>query len=148
MDDSIRSIAKTAVSAICIDQDRILLVRRSPPTPELWAPPGGKVEPNENLISAVLRETYEEIGIPLRPRRLVSEVELHGSPHSFVIFSFLCEVPSHPNEVSAESDALDVRWLHLNQARAMNLAPGVRTILGLLAAPRQQPAETATGADR
>jgi 8-oxo-dGTP pyrophosphatase MutT (NUDIX family) len=77
-----------------------------------------------------MRETHEEIGLSLRPLRLIAEIELHAPHHrSYVLFSFLCEPPMHPDEISARSDALDARWLHLNEAMTMPLAPGVATTL-------------------
>ncbi len=117
------------MSAVSIDHGRVLLIRRSPPIPELWAPPGGKVEPHEGLLKALMRETYEEIGISLRPLRLIAEIELYAPSRSYVLFSFLCEPPIDPDAISAHSDALDARWLQLNEAMAMPLAPGVTTTL-------------------
>jgi 8-oxo-dGTP pyrophosphatase MutT (NUDIX family) len=76
-----------------------------------------------------MRETHEEIGLSLRPLRLIAEIELYAPSRSYVLFSFLCEPPIHPDEISARSDALDARWLHLNEAMAMPLAPGVTTTL-------------------
>jgi 8-oxo-dGTP pyrophosphatase MutT (NUDIX family) len=37
--------------------------------PGLWSHPGGKVEPNENHLKAIVRETEEETGIHTVPER-------------------------------------------------------------------------------
>jgi ADP-ribose pyrophosphatase YjhB (NUDIX family) len=123
---------KAAVSAISIDHDRILLVRGSPLLPELWAPPGGKVEPHESLLEALMRETHEEVGVFPRPLRLITEVELNTPNDAYVLFSFLCDTPICPSKITARSDTLDARWLHLNEAMTLLLAPGVTTTLAML----------------
>ncbi|WP_298209505.1 NUDIX hydrolase [Ferrimicrobium sp.] len=118
-----------AVSAVTIDSDRVLLVRRSPSEPELWAPPGGKVEPHETLVQALRRETLEEIGVALYPTRFLTEIELYTENRSYALFSFLCDVVTHPRVLAASSDALDAQWLSLQEALLAPLAPGVFTVL-------------------
>lgn len=46
--------------------DKLLFVKRSlidPRHPGLWECPGGKVDPGENMVIALLRETHEETGL-------------------------------------------------------------------------------------
>jgi len=121
-----------AVSAITIYNDQILLVRRSPAWPEQWAPPGGKVEPNERVVEALRRETQEEIGIDLHPLQLVAELELHTGLKDYVIIAFLCDVIANPGSVRAASDALQASWVPFAQAIRLPLAPGVRQVLNKL----------------
>nr|XP_060613841.1 nucleoside diphosphate-linked moiety X motif 17 isoform X1 [Anolis sagrei ordinatus] len=47
---------------------KVLLTRRSPRMalfPDVWVPPGGHIEPNEQLLDAGLRELQEETGLKL-----------------------------------------------------------------------------------
>lgn len=55
-----------------------------------WLPPGGHVEPNEDLVQAVLREIAEETGfeaeiVPIQPSLDISNLEQVPAPHSIMI---------------------------------------------------------------
>ena len=55
-----------------------------------WLPPGGHVEPNEDLVQAVLREIAEETGFeseiaPTQPLLDISNLEQVPAPHSIMI---------------------------------------------------------------
>jgi 8-oxo-dGTP diphosphatase len=53
------------VAAVFIDGDRVLTCRRLPTRAAggKWEFPGGKVEPNESAVDALVREIEEELGI-------------------------------------------------------------------------------------
>jgi 8-oxo-dGTP pyrophosphatase MutT (NUDIX family) len=53
---------KTAVCAIIIDSDRILAVSRRNDATK-WGFPGGKVDPGESTIAALVREVFEETNL-------------------------------------------------------------------------------------
>ncbi|MYJ35492.1 MAG: NUDIX domain-containing protein, partial [Acidimicrobiaceae bacterium] len=56
--------AEVAVGAIVRRSDELLLVRRGhPPAVGEWSVPGGRVEPGELLMEAVVRELHEETGL-------------------------------------------------------------------------------------
>jgi acetyl-CoA carboxylase carboxyl transferase subunit beta len=50
-------------STLTVHDGKVLLIRRKyPPNPGLWAFPGGRVEPGETAAQAAVRETLEETG--------------------------------------------------------------------------------------
>lgn len=54
------------VDGVITWRDKVLLIRRGRlPGKDLWALPGGFVEPSETLAAGVLREVYEETGLAL-----------------------------------------------------------------------------------
>ncbi|GAA2706988.1 NUDIX hydrolase [Actinoplanes palleronii] len=54
---------RLAAYAICLEEDRVLLVRCPPVIgPALWTLPGGRVEHGEDPVDAVIREVAEETG--------------------------------------------------------------------------------------
>ena len=57
------------VGAAILDEGRLLAARRIEP-PELaggWELPGGKVEPGEDELAALVRECREELGVEIEP---------------------------------------------------------------------------------
>jgi NADH pyrophosphatase NudC (nudix superfamily) len=64
-----------AVVAVIINGEKILLIERAPGTlyAGYWAPVSGKVEPGETQEAAVARESMEEVGLIVRPVRIVWE---------------------------------------------------------------------------
>ncbi|ACU73429.1 NUDIX hydrolase [Catenulispora acidiphila DSM 44928] len=64
---------RLAAYAVCVDDDRVLLVRCvSPATKEsTWSLPGGRVEHTEDPIDAVIREVEEETGCQAVVERLL-----------------------------------------------------------------------------
>ena len=67
------------VGAAVIDGGRVLVAQRSGgPYGGLWEFPGGKVEPGESDLSALVRECREELGVEITPGDFLGEVLLDG----------------------------------------------------------------------
>jgi 8-oxo-dGTP diphosphatase len=67
------------VGAALVSGNRVLVARRSGgPYDGCWEFPGGKVEPGESDLSALLREIREELGVDVVPEAFVGEVPLDG----------------------------------------------------------------------
>jgi 8-oxo-dGTP diphosphatase len=94
------------VGALTFDEDgRLLLVRRAnDPGRGLWSLPGGRVEPGEDDVAALVREMAEETGLVVQPGPLVGRV-LRGP---YAIADYRCTVVG--GELRAGDDALDARW--------------------------------------
>jgi ADP-ribose pyrophosphatase YjhB (NUDIX family) len=117
------------VGAVCLDQGRLLLVRRAhDPGKGAWSVPGGRVEAGETLPEAVVRELEEETALEGVCDRLVGYAERMWDGHHFVILDFAVTVPS-PQEPTPGSDASEARWVSLGDVRRMNLVAGLRTFL-------------------
>ena len=71
-----------AVRAIIIDDEKILIIKRSANSktnPNKWELPGGKVEQNETFDQALIREVFEETNLKINLNGVagVSEQDLH-----------------------------------------------------------------------
>ena len=67
------------VGAALVEGDRVLVAQRSGgPYDGCWEFPGGKVEPGESELGALVRECAEELGIAVDPQGFLGEVPLDG----------------------------------------------------------------------
>lgn len=84
---------------------RLLLVRRrNEPGAGRWSVPGGRVEPGETDVEALVREMAEETGLAVAAGALVGRVE--RGP--YVIADYRCAVLG--GVLTAGDDASDARW--------------------------------------
>jgi ADP-ribose pyrophosphatase YjhB (NUDIX family) len=115
------------VSAVAIEADRVLLVRRGrEPLKGHWSLPGGLVELGEKLLDAVVREVKEETGLAVEPIELIEVLDrIHQEGervrYHYVIADYLCRVTG--GALKAASDADEVRWVERTQWKAMGLDP-------------------------
>jgi 8-oxo-dGTP diphosphatase len=67
------------VGAAIVDGGRVLVAQRAGgPYDGRWEFPGGKVEPGESDLSALVREIGEELGTTIAPQTFLGEVALDG----------------------------------------------------------------------
>jgi 8-oxo-dGTP diphosphatase len=118
-----------AVGAVCLQEGRLLLVRRAhPPAAGRWTVPGGRVEWGERLVAAVTRELAEETGLRGRCGPLLGFVERIDADHHFVIFDFAVEL-AEESQGEAASDAAALAWVPLGDLASWPLVPGLLPFL-------------------
>lgn len=125
------STAKAASSAILERDGRFLLVlRRNPPSADMYAFPGGRAEPGETPEQTALREFHEETGIPARNPRLFSSYDLKthaadGSISSHFLLSVF-RVDADPDAVAeAADDAAALGWYTVEEIRQLPVPQSV-----------------------
>jgi 8-oxo-dGTP diphosphatase len=122
-----------AVSAVVVDDERLLMVRRGRgPAAGTWAVPGGKVEHGELLAEAAVRELREETGIDGLCGPLIGTVELidddDETADHLVILGFEVSLLEAVDPVPG-GDAVEAAWVPLSDVAERNLAPGLAEFL-------------------
>jgi 8-oxo-dGTP diphosphatase len=130
------------VGAAVIAGDRVLVAQRSGgPYDGRWEFPGGKVEPGESDLSALVRECEEELGVVIEPQAFLGEVVLDGvvaggAPSSSTLRVWWARLASgepmareHAALRWVASDELDaIAWIAADRP----LVPAVRALLARL----------------
>ena len=126
-----------AVSAVVRRGDRYLLVlRANPPAQDMYAFPGGRIDPGETAEKAVLRELEEETGIvatsprPYATYDLTPERSADEDHYRLTVFTV-----SEPGTVEAHAldDAAAVGWYDFEETRRLDMPVSMHHCLEKLA---------------
>jgi 8-oxo-dGTP diphosphatase len=123
-----------AVGAIIRKDDMILLIQRGkPPGRGDWVIPGGAVEIGETWRDAARREVREECAIEIDLGEIVDAIDMivrddaERVQYHYAIVDFAAEYVS--GELCASSDALDARWVPLNELNQFPLPDKTRRVI-------------------
>jgi 8-oxo-dGTP diphosphatase len=102
--------AESATAVVFDDHKRLLLHRRR--DFNIWALPGGQIEPNETGEAAAIREVHEETGYAIDIQRLVGEYsrpQLTGGTQLVYVGSLISGTA-----LQSGSETREVKWFPLN----------------------------------
>lgn len=131
------------VGAAVVEDRRVLVAQRSGgPYDGLWEFPGGKVEPGESDLSALVRECREELGLDIVPQAFLGEVLLDGAvgggkPGTSTLRVWWAQAAGGGEAVAHEhaqlrwvgaAELADLDWIAADRP----LLPAVRALLGRL----------------
>lgn len=119
-----RSTLHLTVAAVVYYQQQFLLVEECDKLTghRVLNQPAGHVEANEDLISAVCRELYEETGLQLQPDGWLGMSQLlAANGHRYVRVNFYFEPVSLPANFAPQDD--DIIALHWLSAAEMTAQP-------------------------
>ena len=117
-----KELPLAVVIAALIQEGRILLIRRRRGDyANLWGLPGGKVERNEHLSEAAVREIAEECGVDAEFKRYVGLVSEHLREDGRVVQHFLlhvCELIPRTSFGAGGAEG-ELRWCDLDRISDM-----------------------------
>ena len=120
------------VGAAIVDEGKVLVAQRSGgPYDGLWEFPGGKVEPGESDLSALVRECAEELGVVIVPQSFVGEVQLDGvvgggAPGASTLRVWWARLAG--GQPVAHEHA-QLRWVRADELQALDWIPADRPLL-------------------
>jgi 8-oxo-dGTP diphosphatase len=124
---------KLVVAGLIVGEGQCLITqRRADQTlPLQWEFPGGKVEPGEAPVAALVRELREEIGVEVAVGR-IWDVLFHAYPaFDLVMLVYACRIASgEPRPV----EVADLRWLPPAELPAWDILPADRPLVQRLVA--------------
>ena len=136
--DAPRTGPALAVS-VALERDGkfLLVLRANPPAQDMYAFPGGRVDPGERLEDAALRELEEETGLRASNPRAFATFDLGSddpgarvSSHFFLTV-FLADDPG--GEPQALDDAKAIGWFAPGEIRSLPTPDSMVTCMDMLA---------------
>ncbi|MCW4025398.1 MAG: NUDIX hydrolase [Candidatus Bathyarchaeota archaeon] len=119
------------IGSVILKEGEIVLIQRgNEPGRGKWTIPGGLVEVGEHLEQTVIRETKEEINLDVINPTLVDVVDnvdydAQGKiKYHYVILQYHVQVIG--GKLKADSDALDVQWVHIDNVEEYDLTASFR----------------------
>lgn len=120
----------------------MLVLRRNPPSADMYAFPGGRAEAGETPEQTALREFAEETGIKAREPELYATYDLKQHDASglltshFLLSVFRVQADGDAVAVAAD-DAADLGWFTVDEIRRLPTPQSVLECAERLAASRQ-----------
>jgi ADP-ribose pyrophosphatase YjhB (NUDIX family) len=122
------------VGAAVYKEDEALIIKRgNPPLAGTWSLPGGRAHRGEDLPSAVFREVLEECSIEVRVGDLITIFEYierdaeSRVKYHYIVFDFRANYAD--GKLQVRSDALDARWVPINQLKSFDLTPSAMEVI-------------------
>jgi ADP-ribose pyrophosphatase YjhB (NUDIX family) len=120
-----------AVSAFVQDGNgRVLMIRRT--DNDLYAIPGGQLEPGETLTQAVAREVKEETGIDVT---VVGLIGIYSNPNHVIEYDdgevrqeFSACFRAHPigGKLLTSNESSEVHWFEPHELAELNVHPSIQ----------------------
>jgi ADP-ribose pyrophosphatase YjhB (NUDIX family) len=116
------------VRALIVKDESVLLVRHEHhDRPPFWCFPGGFVESDEDLFSAIKREIREETEVVVSPRSVIALQEFKRESLLEVIFS--CDYVSGKLKLGSDPDnpeiptLVDAKWVRIDELDRFKILP-------------------------
>lgn len=123
MEDYMKKLVKVVAAIIENEQNEILCALRSPDMaiPNMWEFPGGKVEKNEDIYTALKREIEEELNCKIETSAEVFNDNTHEYDFFIInLISIKCKVIQGTPQPSEHSKLI---WLKRENLASLNWAP-------------------------
>ena len=122
------------IGALVVHEGKLLIVKRGvEPAKGKWSIPGGAVELGETIRDAIVREVKEECGLDVeialeRPMDAIDNIITSKDgrlQYHYVLLQFLARLKR--GTLKPASDALDARWVPLDEMEKYNLTKSFRS---------------------
>lgn len=123
-------VVRVSAAVVTDARGRALVVRKA--GTDVFMQPGGKPEPGESPVGALIRELHEEVGVVVDASRLRAlgrfETDAANEPgHRVVADAFALRLD--PDDVAPAAEIAEARWIGPADAPGVPLAPLSRDLL-------------------
>lgn len=119
---------KINVSVIVTKDSEILLMQRSLKDdycPGAWGIPGGYMEEEDlTLEDTAIRETYEELGIKVKPDKVVFNNKNKDTDSLYLVYvASLENKKDYPDQIKLSEEANDYKWVSKTDIDKLEFTP-------------------------
>jgi 8-oxo-dGTP diphosphatase len=122
-------VRKLVVAGLIVGEDQRILItqrRADQALPLQWEFPGGKVEPGEAPVAALVRELQEEIGVTVSVGR-IWDVLFHAYPaFDLVMLVYVCRIV---DGVPRAVEVADLAWVAAPDLARWDILPADRPLV-------------------
>lgn len=114
-----------ATVACVVEKDgKFLLVKEEADGEIVLNQPAGHIEPEERVIDAVIRETYEETGWRVKPTYFlgISQYLAPANGVTYIRHSFIAQAESFDESATLDDGIIEAVWLSLEEIKSSALA--------------------------
>lgn len=122
MDKKILELGKAVIQK----EDKYLLLKREPDAEDyqnLWDFAGGRLDPGETPVDAVIRETYEESALKIIPSSEIKEIKYEEEKRILIFHYF--EPKSYEGEFKLSSEHTEYAWFTKEELDKLEVHPSV-----------------------
>lgn len=123
------------VAAVIIQDNNVLIAQRQKGDfAGMWEFPGGKIEPGETHVEALIREIHEELNLPIRVGKLLMTINHEYPNFHLTMHCYFCTALVNHFENNEHSDVKFVRVSDLDKqhwiAADIQVAEEIQRVLG------------------
>ncbi|HON12947.1 MAG TPA: (deoxy)nucleoside triphosphate pyrophosphohydrolase [Treponema sp.] len=117
-----------SVAGICIKDNKLFIAKRIPggSMGERWEFPGGKVEPGETDEEALIREYYEEFGIPVTVGACIAHAEFEHHQQKRFLFAYIVYMDTMNFTLTEHTQW---RWASLEEIEKLDFADSDKKLI-------------------
>jgi ADP-ribose pyrophosphatase YjhB (NUDIX family) len=140
-------VPQVRVAAILVRHDQILLVEHRKRGQRYWVLPGGRLQGNETLETALRRELHEELGLEATVGRLVIVCESLAPDRHVVNLMFEAQVGEgvEPRLDRTDPVLAGWQWVAVNRLPRMDFRPPIAATVAAVVAEQCQGAVRVLG---
>ena len=114
--------------AIIEQNEKILAAKRSPSQSHggQWEFPGGKIGPDEDPDTAIVREIREELGCGIEVKNELANVSFRYPDKDVTLVPLICEITEG---TASALEHEEIRWVNKTEAEGLDWLPPDREIL-------------------
>lgn len=114
------------VSAIIHHNDKVLVIHRAADDdyfPDYWGIPGGSMEDGDTCLEdTAVRETFEEVGLPIKPDRILFNNRTDKALF-VVVTAQLANPDNYTEKLKLSEEIQNCQWIDLKELDNFNFTP-------------------------